>query len=642
MCGVFGIIARHDVHADLERPLERLRHRGPDDVGAVYWRPTEPVRVDQPGPCRVALGHRRLSIIDPSPAGHQPMGTADGRWWLVFNGEVYNYLELRAELEASGCSFRSRTDTEVVLTALATWGPERALPRFKGMFALVLLDALDQTILIARDPFGIKPLYLCQWRDGVAFSSEIPPILDLPGVGLEMDAERVWHYLRYGVSDHGEGTFLRAVRQLPPASWCRALIGGKGGFGSPQTYWHPNDAPSRGICFHEAAERFRSVFLDSVRLHLRSDVPLGSALSGGLDSAAIVCAIRHLEPSSEIHTFSFLPDDHRISEKRWVDIVNQHVGAIAHPVKILPDELATDLDWLMESQGEPFSSTSMYAQHRVFRTAREAGIIVMLDGQGADEQLGGYPWHQGYQLAGLLRQRQWVDSISLARSQFHWTGRSASTVMAWALNALLPRWVLPTARAAAGRTDWPAWIRWSWFQERGVDGRYPFRPVDDPNTLRQNLQYETYVSVLPRLLRYEDRNSMAWSVESRVPFLTTDLADFLGTLPEDYIIGSDGSSKRVMRAALRGIVPDAILDRRDKIGFATPERSWLAERPDLIASAVEIAPSIPFFDPPGVVDFCRRVAEGGQGSTEQVWRLINFSLWYRRIQNNSRVQPTPT
>jgi asparagine synthase (glutamine-hydrolysing) len=637
MCGIFGIIAKDDIYVDLSKSLKLLHHRGPDDGGAVYWRPGQSGVVDRPGLCRVALGHRRLSVIDLSQAGHQPMASADGRWWLVYNGEVYNYLELRAELEESGYSFHSRTDTEVVLMALSVWGPERALPRFTGMFALALLDTVNQTILFARDPFGIKPLFFCHWRDGLAFSSEIQPLLDLPSVGRELDAERVWHYLRYGASGHGDGTLIENVRQLSSANWCRFGLDEISGFTSFKPYWYPEGVCQADITFDQAVESFRQRFLDSIKLHTRSDVPVGTALSGGLDSSAIVCAIRHLEPSAEIHTFSYLADDQSINEKQWVDIVNNHVGAIPHFVKIDADDLVTDLDRLMSVQGEPFGSTSIYAQYRVFQAAHESGIIVMLDGQGADEQLGGYPWHQGYQLAGLLRRGRWNDAIRLLWSQSHW-GRSSSIPIAWAANALLPLWVLPFARTFANRTDRPSWVRWSWFRERGVSGVYPFRPADNPNTLRQVLRNETYVTGLPRLLRYEDRNSMAWSIESRVPFLTTDLGSFLATLPEDYLVGPDGSSKRVMRVALRGIVPDSILDRRDKIGFATPERDWLSKRPDLVASTIAFAPNVPFFDAKKIAGFCKSVIDGRRPFTEQVWRLINFSRWYRNILNGNGTQ----
>jgi len=635
MCGIFGVVGNDNFSFDLSQSLALLHHRGPDDGGTAFWSPGHPVTAHGQRPGRVALGHRRLSIIDTSSSGHQPMSSPDGRWWLVFNGEVYNYLELRAELQESGYLFHSRSDSEVVLAALSVWGVAHALPRFTGMFALAFLDTEEKTLLLARDPFGIKPLYFCNWRDGFAFSSEIRPLLELPLVGRELDPERVWHYLRFGSTDHGDGTLLKNIRQLPSACWCKISMDNQQESPTFNTYWRPLDVPSVKLTFDQAAESFRNKFLDSVRLHLRSDVPVGTALSGGLDSSAIVCAIRHLEPSAEIHTFSYLADERSINEKVWIDIVNSRVGAIAHPVSIDADDLANDLDDLMLAQGEPFGSTSIYAQYRVFRAAHENGITVMLDGQGADEQLGGYPWHQGYQVAGLIRQGRWNDALTLVRSQSQWGGgRNSSIALAWAANALLPQWIHPLARTVAGRTDCPQWVNWPWFSGHSVDGAYPFKPPNHPNTLRHVLKNETNSTGLPRLLRYEDRNSMAWSVESRVPFLTTDLADFLVGLPEDYLVGTDGSSKRIMRAALRGIVPDEILDRKDKIGFATPERHWLFQRPDLLSSTMEFAPSVPFFDAKEVALFCKSVLDGRQRFTEQVWRLINFSRWYQNTLNS--------
>jgi len=628
MCGIVGVVTGRPLDVDLASALATLRHRGPDDSGALYWRPGAPPVEDAtgPSPCRVAFGHRRLSIIDLTSAGHQPMSSADGRWWIVFNGEVYNYLELRAELEQGGVRFRTRTDTEVVLMALVHWRPEVALKRFRGMFAFGLLDTHQGSVLLARDPFGIKPLFVCHWRDGVAFASETGPLLDLPGVDRALNPERTWLYLRFGVTDHGGDTMLAGIRQVPPGHWGRLETEEPSSDWRFQPFWDPQSIVGRTIGFDDAVEQVRHLFLRNIAWHLRSDVPVGTALSGGIDSSAIVCAIRHLNPDQEIHTFSFLADDARLNEGAWVDVVNRHITAIPHPVRSSADDLSGDLDRLIRCQGEPFGSTSIYAQHRIFRAAREAGITVMLDGQGADEMLGGYVPYQGARLASLLGRGRLIKATQFLRAQRAWPDRTARFVLVTALGYLLPDALRPAARSLVGRSDRPTWANLRWFQDRGVQLDCPWYHGRNGEYLRSGLQ-ESVVTNLLALLRYEDRNSMAYSVESRVPFLTTDLAELLLSLPEDHLIGDDGMSKRVFRAAMRGIVPDVILHRRDKIGFATPELAWLREHSGFVDQALALTPAAPCLDGAGAARYCHDAIEGTIPFSFQTWRLANFLLW---------------
>lgn len=632
MCGIMGVFTAKPVSLNIESALNILQHRGPDDSGSLYWLPGELPNHDSPGklPCRIAIGHRRLSIIDLSSAGRQPMSSSDGRWWIVFNGEVYNYIELRTELELVGIRFRTKTDTEVVLMALVYWGPEKALQRFRGMFAFALLDTISGSLLLARDPFGIKPLYVCNWREGVAFASEIAPLLELPGVDRSLDPERTWLYLRFGVTDHGNQTMLAGISQVPPAHWGVYSTDEQSPDWSFQPYWDPQKIPRSELRFDDAVEQVRHMFLRNINWHLRSDVPVGTALSGGIDSSAIVCAIRHLHPDQEIHTFSYLADDARLSEEVWVEMVNRHVSAIPHAIRPSSEDLIADIDLLMDCQGEPFGSTSIYAQHRVFRAAKEAGIKVMLDGQGADEILAGYMPYQGARLASLLSQGRLLKALQFLRAQKEWPGRSVSNVLITGLGHLLPDAMRPLARKMAGRTDRPIWANHHWFHEQGVRMLCPWYHARNREHLRSDLQESVAVGLLS-LLRYEDRNSMAYSIESRVPFLTTDFAELLLSLPEDHLIGDDGTSKRVFRAAMRGIVPDAILDRRDKIGFATPELSWLRQHSVIVDRALKLAHNVPCLNAAGVEAFCRETLSGSIPFSFQVWRLLNFLRWYNSV-----------
>ncbi|MBI5068819.1 MAG: asparagine synthase (glutamine-hydrolyzing) [Deltaproteobacteria bacterium] len=627
MCGIVGAVTKRPAMVNLARSLGAIEHRGPDDAGIMYWSPGCTPLHDpaEPSPCRVALGHRRLAIIDLSSAGRQPMRSADGSRWIVFNGEIYNYVELRRTLETEGLRFRTSTDTEVALEAIASWGPDVALRRFVGMFALAVLDTRDNSVLLARDPFGIKPLYVCDWQHGIAFGSELSALVTLPGIDRSPDASGAWLYLRHGVADNGSTTMLSGVKQVEPATWMRLGLAEESISQSRKRYWDPARIQERRISFDDAAAEIRDRFLRNVSLHLRSDVPLGSALSGGIDSSAIVCAIRHLEPDREIHTFSYLADDPRLDESRWVAIVNKHVGALAHPVTASADDLIRDVHRLIEAQGEPFSTTSIYAQHCVFREAREAGVKVMLDGQGADELMGGYIRYQGARLASLLAGGNWLGAM-----RFLSGGRERrlqrSQLVRGAVRSMLPWSTLPVVERLTGRNAPPPWLKEEWFRERGARSAPPRVAVRKRRYLHADLVEGVTVGLLS-LLHYEDRNSMAYSIESRVPFLTTDFAEALLSLPEHYLVAQDGTTKHVFRRAMRGIVPDAILDRRDKIGFATPEGAWLKGSGDLVERALDQISSIPFFD----ARVARASCASDGLSSPHTWRLLNYTIWYHAM-----------
>ena len=632
MCGIAGLIPLRGARVGADVPprmARRIAHRGPDDHGflrmcggAVHrereWSATEPV--DAP-----VLIHLRLSILDLAPSGWQPMSTPDGRFHLVFNGEIYNYLELRAELEALGETFVSRSDTEVLLHALARWG-DAALPRLVGMFAFALLDARERTLLLARDPFGIKPLYHTTTATAFGFASEIKALLELPGLARAPDPERLYEYLVFGTSSHGERTLFDGVRQLPPAHLMTVPLDDPGA-AAARRYWSvPLDGRTE-LSFEQAAEELRARFVDSVRLHLRSDVPVGAALSGGVDSSAIVAAMRRVEPGLALHAFSYVADEDAINEERWARIAGEAAGATLHWVRPGAAELAADLDALIRTQDEPFGGTSMYAQYRVFRLAKEAGVTVMLDGQGADELLAGYPLYTAARLASLVRQGRPVDAMAFLRAARRLPGR-AGTVTRMA-QFLLPEAAQPVFRRAVGRELEPAWLQAEWFRGRGVRPRPPARRHRSPRVLRHELGNMLETLSLPMLLRYEDRNSMAFSIESRVPFLTAGLAEFVFSLPEEYLIDREGTTKSVFRRAMRGLVPDVLLDRRDKIGFATPEQGWLSTLRPWVEGVLgsDAARRIPALRTAEAQREWKRVLAGERRFDARVWRWLNLIRW---------------
>ena len=638
MCGIFGVVDPHKNAVFVEKQI--LAHRGPDDYGRLVWDGVNAPLLQQIAgilpPMNRALvlfEHFRLSILDLTKAGWQPMGTSDGRFFIIYNGEVYNYKELRKELERKGYRFQSQTDTEVVLYAYAAWGA-KALHKFVGMFAFAILDTQKRQVFLARDFFGIKPLYYMHYQTGLAFASEIKALLALPGVKAQAHPQRVYDYLRYGLTDHETETLFQGIYHVPPAHFMIMPIDNPDQ-ARLERYWDPLPDERLTLSFDEAATRLRELFLESVQLHLRSDVPLGTALSGGIDSSSIVSAIRYLEPQAEIHTFSFISEENpTISEERWANIVGNQVGAYMHKVRPRADKLPRDLDDLIFAQDEPFGSTSIYAQYRVFRLARENGIKVMLDGQGADELLAGYSRYYVARTLSLLRQKRFSDLIKLivrirdvpaAQSTFYLLTRLASS--------LLPAPWQELPRKMLQEEVFPQWMNKTWFAQRDVHPRNPWRN-DWSEALRRQLLRDLQTTSLPHLLRYEDRDSMWHSIESRVPFLTPQLTHFILALPEEYILAPDGTTKAVFRKAMEGIVPRPILNRRDKIGFATPEREWLAAlRPwleNVLAS--ESAHAIPALKVNELKKQGYAMLEGKQPFKWTLWRWVNLIRWSERFE----------
>ena len=642
MCGIAGLMQSSSgtiERAKMRNVLRGLEHRGPDDAGILYYKKGQASlyrRETLPDEdFEVMLLHQRLSILDLSEAGWQPMGTSDRKFFLVFNGEIYNYLELRDELKALGYEFYSDSDTEVLLLAYRAWGAE-VLTRLVGMFAFALLDVQKRKLFLARDLFGIKPLDYTWLQNGFAFASEIPPLLELSGAGRRVNAQRLYEYLRFGITDHGSETLFLDIKQLPSAHYLEVFLD------NPQRsqctrFWKINLHQQADISFKEAADRLRTHFVNNVALHLRSDVPVGAALSGGIDSSSIVMAMRHLHQGLDIHAFSYVADNTLISEERWIDIVGNHGKLLVHKVKSNPEELVNDLDALVYLQGEPFGSTSIYAQRQIFQHAREKGIKVMLDGQGADEIFGGYTFFIAARFGSLVRQGKWVDAYRLLQSASSLPGMNKWSLMFRAMDFVMPTKLQEPLRRCINKDLMPSWLNAQWFRSREVMPK-SFGYTGGKEVLKECLFDNLIESSLPHLLRYEDRNSMAYSIESRVPFITPDLVDFMFSLPEEYAVSQEGTTKALFREAMRGIVPNQILDRKDKIGFATPEKDWLLNQKGWVSEvlASETASLIPAFNVVEVLKRWEGILQGGTWSDSQVWRWINIILWVKKF--NVRVE----
>jgi len=625
MCGIVGGFWADGtaVASRLSTALDQLRFRGPNDRG---------VEIAHLPSGTLAFGHARLSVIDLSSGGHQPMLSADGAYAIVYNGEIYNYKELRGELEGHGQAFRTLSDTEVLLAAWAQWGVD-CLHRLDGMFAFVIHDRRRGRLFCARDAFGIKPLFFAAEEGNFLFASTQRALAALRSQAPRADWQRCYDYLVHSDYDSDERTFVRGVKQLQPGHWIEVDLE-DGSAGQSQIWWRASFAHGPAVSFSTAVEQVRETFLAKIRLQLRSDVALGTALSGGVDSSAVVCAMRHVDPACEINTFSYIAAGSSLSEEHWADVVNQHVGARPHKVSADENDLLADLDDMIEVQEEPFASTSIYAQYRVFKLARENGVTVTLDGQGADELLAGYSGYPGFRLLSLMETDGLTATHRFAQQWSKWPGRSYRLAMMEYARVRLPDHLYAWARKMSGRDFQPNWLNIRLLRDEGVHFG-EMRPMRDSvgrgRRVVEQLSKSLQQRGLPALLRHADRNSMRFSVESRVPFLTNDMADLLLALPENYLISDAGETKRVFRAAMRGIVPDLILDRRDKIGFATPERDWLLALGPQLRKMLEAIDSIPFVRREQLLAAFDAVIAGKAAFSWQVWRWINFARWFEKM-----------
>lgn len=624
MCGILGLFSQHPSSSDGERlqaALRALHHRGPNDRGL------ENLTIADG---QLTLGQTRLSIIDLSAGGHQPIHSPDGRFVMVFNGEIYNYKELRQELNQAGCTFHTESDTEVLLQAWIHWG-ESCLRRLCGMFAFAVYDQQAQTLTCVRDTFGIKPFFYHHNQNSFSFASEIPALLCILTEKPTLNTQRAYDYLLFGHYDDQPATLLNGIKHLPPAHCLTlSLVTNRM---ECERWWWPDITERRNLSFADAAKRLREMFLNNIRLHLRSDVPLGAALSGGLDSSAVVCAMRYLEPDLPIHTFSYIARGTSVDEEKWVDIVNEHIQAIPHKVTVEPEELAHDLDDMLQAQGEPFGSTSIYAQYRVFKLAKEHGITVTLDGQGADELLAGYNGYAGQRMLSLLDQGRVLECIRFWREWATWPGRSLTKGIMLLAQAILPVSWQTLPRQLVGHNPLPAWVDKGKLNTLGIvhwQSTQNTRPeAVKGRRVMATLRHTLSGGNLASLLRHGDRNSMRWSIESRVPFLTIEMAEFLLSLPEEYLISPQGETKHVFRAAMRGIVPDEIIDRRDKIGYVTPEQELFTSLADRLPKWLKTLDQISFINSDLAKNEVTDILQGKKSFNYQAWRLINISKWFK-------------
>jgi asparagine synthase (glutamine-hydrolysing) len=637
MCGIAGIVWR-----DGSRPAaldqvsgiaDIMYHRGPDDGDFFHEGP-------------VALAHRRLSIIDLSEAGRQPMRSGDGSLVIVYNGEIYNYLELREELRQAGRKFRTGTDTEVILEAYRHWGAG-CVTRFNGMWAFALFDRIRRELFLSRDRFGIKPLYYAHDRERFAFASEVKGLLAAFPKLRRANLPMVHHFLPSGALDDGAETFFAEIRSLEAAH--NAVLSLESGAFREWRYWDLDTEAFRARWGRgDPVETLRELLASAVAIHMRSDVPVGTCLSGGIDSSALVCLMARQRPDAP-HTFSGLYPDRDCNEEQWVKAVLAHTGA--HGAAVRPEpagDLVDDIKRITWHQDEPTAGPGLYTQYHVMRRAAQ-DVKVILDGQGGDELFAGYLPYLVIRIRDLLAKRGKADRMQAcslaAQVAWHWGPNGLGGAVRLPFQEVMRRGFALLRHRAPGplaAPEEPPFFHPSLTERAAGQTIERARPRRFADSLSDTLWWHLVQQSIPALLHYEDRNSMAFSIEARVPYLDYRIVEFALALEPAYKIRNSWT-KWILRKAVEPVMPASVTWRRSKLGYPTPFARWLREEPYRQQfHALVLSRSLldrEFMTENSIRYYWDQHQRGAADHSWLLYRLATLELWYRQFID--RWAPTP-
>lgn len=612
MCGIVGCISKEVSEAVLIRARDALVRRGPDDAG--YFSD------DSFG---LKLGHRRLSIIDLSAAGHQPMCTPDGRYVVVFNGEIYNYLELREELKWD-YSFRTATDTEVILAAFSKWKCG-CVEKFNGMFAIALYDRNEKMLHCFRDRLGIKPFYYFADRRIFAFASEIKSLLAL-GFRFEANDSMVYDYLAHGHYDHTDETFFKGIKKLPAGFRMSVSMEKKL---TVSKYWDL-DEPTfdyDGVSYEGLQEQFKSLLEDSIRLRFRSDLPVGVNVSSGIDSTSLLFFAEKIT-KNPLNLFSICMPDRIYDEGPFIKrILNDEQKGRWHTSSIEPDEIFTMAETMNGIQDEPYGGIPTIAYAKLNQQAQENGVVVLLEGQGVDEILAGYSYFKVEYLRDLLRMRRFLE---LGR-HCHFLWSSDVPGMDSFCSVFSSSQIETSIRSQDMTKQIAANVLSEDFIATFKSERQPLH-INKFKSELLNAQYrDIRHTKLPRVLRFNDHITMHYSRELRVPYLDYRLVEFSFFLPDKYKIDL-GVHKRILRDAMRSIVPKEI-NCNEKVAFGAIQTHWFRKYfKDEILNRLgsKIFRELPYFDHVAVLRMANRFFEGEGNNSFFIWQWLNLIMWFNR------------
>ena len=637
MCGIAGFVSPSRVFGvrHLQKVSHTLRHRGPDDEGYVFWDPSlgsveawsgefarlpfspeaRPLNQIEENGYRVGLLHRRLAIIAPEAEGHQPMANADHSLFLDFNGEIYNYKLLRTELENLGCIFSTRTDTEVVLQAYQTWGIS-FLDRLDGMWAMAILDLKQRILFASTDRTGIKPFYYHAGKGGFCFASEIKAFRDFE-LPFTPNPGPISRFLAFGESDYCEETMFQDIHRLPAGHLLKVDLGTGQVEKKSWHQWAINldfESGSKSLISEsQRVETIQSLLREMIKLRLQADVPLGVCLSGGVDSstiAGLVADIDQREGRSGIRKsfMAVLPPGSHQDESAFARQMSTHAGFSFHTTQPSANDFLQSIEDLMYTLDEPPPGLNAFSQYAVFRLVAENGVRVTLDGQGADEIFAGYPRHHQSRIIETLVHGSIPSGILETGPATLWS----------LIRDRIPKGAAHTLLLA--RKPEYKIFRPEVFAASGVKGTVY-------NSVNKALEMEYSSSSLPFLVKAADRNSMRWSVESRMPFADYHpLGEAMFSIPGSAKI-RNGQTKYLLRKAAAPFVPENILNRRDKVGFAAPNAQWLGKI--LESSWARELPLMPDFMDENQFEMQGRrfIKEPGSIDPLVLWRALALRIW---------------
>ncbi len=666
MCGIAGIIKLSNTPIHLPESIRlmtnTMSHRGPDDEGFMLCTDDELITAgsditpkdswtagyryspqknisDINENFSIAFGHRRLSIIDLSPAGHQPMSTVNGDLWITFNGELYNYLELKEELKIKGHIFITNTDTEVILNAYLEWGRD-CLTRFNGMWAFVIYDKNKNELFGARDRFGVKPFYYYRDADVLAFASEQKALVKLPFIKTGINPIAVFDFfVKNEIELQEEGMFQNIIELFPSHAFS---------FNIRNNEWHSWKYYS--LKFNESNEVFdplklpdliehtRQLLVNAVALRLRSDVPVGSCLSGGIDSSAIVGITNHLlsqnpgiNIGSSLKLFTASFKDPKVDESQWAKLMVDQTGVQWHQSFPTSSELLNDLENLIYSQDVPIWSTSTYAQYRVMQSAKENGIKVVLDGQGGDELFAGYEHHYPYHWRELIKNLKIAEALKEIKSRgslFNITGS-----------------IFKNSMKNTGIKQLPASLQMQlnlfYFKDlhylnsdflSANQSQLNNSKVNKIDSLNGMLASEFNNTRLKTYLKCEDRCSMWHSVESRTPFADDiNLIEYGFQIPGAYKI-HNGITKFILRESAQNYIPAAIKNRKDKMGYSIPHNKWVTEMKDKLQPIFDDSLK-DFINVKSLQkDYQQLFDLSNQPENSRIFKFISFAIWKKQFK----------
>lgn len=610
MCGITALVKKTDqFNLNLITQMSNIiAHRGPDYEDFSYHQ-------------NLALAHRRLSIIDLSELAHQPMHYLD-RYVIVFNGEIYNYQEIKEELILNHYTFKSQSDTEVIMAAYDYW-KEDCLHHFNGMWSFVLLDKVKNILFCARDRFGVKPFYYYAQDDYFAIASEIKQFSVLPNWKAKLNKQSAFDFLSWSFSDTGFDTFFENVFQLKGG---HSLIYHLDNHEFKIKKWYSIQLMNLDSNNKSLKEKFLEIFQSSVNYRLIADVKVGSCLSGGLDSSSIVVMINKILREQGKHelqeTVSAISSIKNYDESEFINQVIDSTECNAHFIEPVFDDFINDFDRMIWHQDEPIGSSSIFAQWKVFQKAKESGITVMLDGQGSDEIFGGYLQFYGNLLLSLISQgkiEQLIDEINALKNDHNITYTKISKyVMSVLSSGMLYNYAVNMSGKLASK--------WA-FKDPEIIQFPSWKKLN--NSISKESHEQLLYSKLPILLHNEDRNSMAFSIESRVPFLDYRLVEFALSLPDEKKINK-GTTKYILREGMKDILPEKIVNRKDKMAFVTAEEVWIKNNKDFFINELNSLKSCtPTFIKPSAFEYFEKMINGLIPFDHSLMRFVSFGRWIK-------------